>query len=612
MAARRGARASTRPRHEPAGDRGVSRAEADQRRGRAGRTAPGVCYRLWTRGQEGARPAFPPAEIEVADLAGLALELAQWGGAEGLSFLTPAARKGADRGAALLSARRARPRGSHHTPWPRACAPAAPPTAGPSGPKGRTRRGAARRPALGTRPDARRPGWRDLALRLRALDTGDGRADAGTVARIREEAKRLKRHEAGASLSPGAQAALAYPDRIGLRRKGDAPRYLLSGGAGAALPEGDPMGQLRLIVATDSTATGARAASGAHSRSPRPSFAPSTATASHGATSASGPRARAASRHANRRRWTRLFSTTAAGTTRRPTPWQRRFATASGRWGWVPWAGPGPRVCCGRASAIRVSVTCRTPHCSTALEDWAVPSDRHPRRRRARALRPRRSPARLRIGWQGMADVDRLAPPTGRRRSAAGSPSTTAATRPRSRCACRRFWAPPATRPSDRTACRSAWCFCRPRSRPIQVTTDLPGFWAGSYAEVRKDMRAQYPRHPWPEDPTDRRPDPARQSTPGVSPRAPSSGQKYPGGAPHGAGAAPPPIQKKTTRSVTAGSRRCAHRAAIGPRWVAAARALGWTRSDGSRPTFHVGAGRQTSAPPRAVSRSAGAEASVM
>jgi ATP-dependent helicase HrpB len=67
----------------------VSRAEAEQRRGRAGRTAPGVCYRLWTRGQEGARPAFPPAEIEVADLASLALELAQWGGSDGLSFLTP-------------------------------------------------------------------------------------------------------------------------------------------------------------------------------------------------------------------------------------------------------------------------------------------------------------------------------------------------------------------------------------------------------------------------------------------------------------------------------------------------------------------------------------------
>jgi ATP-dependent helicase HrpB len=41
-----------------------------------------------------------------------------------------------------------------------------------------------------------------------------------------------------------------------------------------------------------------------------------------------------------------------------------------------------------------------------------------------------------------------------------------------------------------------------PANRPVQVTLDLPGFWATSYADVRKDMRGQYPRHPWPEDPT--------------------------------------------------------------------------------------------------------------
>ena len=61
----------------------VSRAEAEQRRGRAGRVAPGTCYRMWARAEEGSLPAFAPPEIATADLAGLALELAAWGSGKG-------------------------------------------------------------------------------------------------------------------------------------------------------------------------------------------------------------------------------------------------------------------------------------------------------------------------------------------------------------------------------------------------------------------------------------------------------------------------------------------------------------------------------------------------
>jgi len=52
-----------------------------------------------------------------------------------------------------------------------------------------------------------------------------------------------------------------------------------------------------------------------------------------------------------------------------------------------------------------------------------------------------------------------------------------------------------------------------PAHRPIQKTRDLPGFWAGSWADVRADMRGRYPRHPWPEDPA------AAQATNRAKPR---------------------------------------------------------------------------------------------
>src|SRR5262249_49074045 len=69
----------------------VSRAAADQRRGRAGRTQPGVCYRLWDEAETRALIPFARPEMLEADLSGLALDLARWGAkdASGLRFLDP-------------------------------------------------------------------------------------------------------------------------------------------------------------------------------------------------------------------------------------------------------------------------------------------------------------------------------------------------------------------------------------------------------------------------------------------------------------------------------------------------------------------------------------------
>jgi hypothetical protein len=79
-----------------------------------------------------------------------------------------------------------------------------------------------------------------------------------------------------------------------------------------------------------------------------------------------------------------------------------------------------------------------------------------------------------------------------------------------------------------------------PAQRPIQVTTDLPGFWDGSYADVRKDMRARYPKHPWPEDPTAA--DPTLRARPEVTLTPPSSFRKYAEGVGGGS-----PQQKKNS-----------------------------------------------------------------
>src|SRR5690606_6253934 len=88
---------SRRPAFDPATGlttletRPVTRAAAEQRRGRAGRTAPGVSYRLWSAGQDAARPQFDRPEILEADLAGLVLDLASWGVTDPaqLAFLDP-------------------------------------------------------------------------------------------------------------------------------------------------------------------------------------------------------------------------------------------------------------------------------------------------------------------------------------------------------------------------------------------------------------------------------------------------------------------------------------------------------------------------------------------
>ncbi|MGB0498616.1 MAG: ATP-dependent helicase HrpB, partial [Rubricella sp.] len=224
----------------------ASRAEADQRAGRAGRIAPGRCYRLWTRGEEGAMPSHPPAEIETADLASLALELAVWG-SDTPTFLTRPPDAPLAEARALLRALGALDDADRATAHGRemAAIPAHPRIAHMLLAGGG--RAAPLLAALLTARPGRRAGA-DLTAALDELARGRGPRD------VVSEAERLARL-VPARTDDGPSAAglltLAYPDRIAQRRPGGEARYLLSGGKGAVLDSADALASADYLAVGD-------------------------------------------------------------------------------------------------------------------------------------------------------------------------------------------------------------------------------------------------------------------------------------------------------------------------------------------------------------------------
>ncbi|SDK49497.1 ATP-dependent helicase HrpB [Paracoccus chinensis] len=481
----------------------VSRAEAEQRRGRAGRIAPGICYRMWARAEEGSLPAFAPPEIATADLAGLALELAAWGSEEGLAFLTPPPTAALAEARALLEALGALKDG-RITPHGRALA------ALPLHPRLghmllRAGREAADLAALMAERDPIRGAPADLSLRLQAIrdprayaERHPWPADRGTVERIRAEGRRLRRLAPDAPpMSLGEMAALAYPDRIGLRRKGDAPRYVLSGGKGAVLAEGDPLGGQRLIVATDldgdAREARVRMAAALDEADLRALYAERIEVVEVVEWSRRDGRVLA-------RRQERLEALVLSDRALDdPDPEAVALAAWEGlRDLGLPWSPAARRL------RARIALVEGMPDVSDAalLADpgWLLPW-----LGKARTSADLRSldltePLKALIGWDGQRWLDEAAPaafvsPLGRR-----IPIDYDAETPTIEARLQELFG--VTRHPTAGSRPLRIQMLSPGGKPIALTTDLPGFWAGGYADVRKDMRGRYPRHPWPEDPT--------------------------------------------------------------------------------------------------------------
>lgn len=491
----------------------ASQAAAAQRAGRAGRQGPGRCYRLWSEAEQRGLPPREPPEMMEADLAPLALECALWGSSE-LAWPDAPPAAAFARAEELLG------------------------QLGAIDPDGRITATGRRMAGLGTHPRlahmlvadgsatacdlAALLGERDflverddpdLERRLALLREGRpprGLVDAGAFSRVRQAAtsfrRQLKVRGDSEPARAGAVLALAYPDRLAQARGGEG-RYRLASGGGARLAEQAAHWSPAFLAVAE--------LGGGSTREPFIRLAAALtledveaagATAWH-KTVAWDARANAVAAHRQYRLGALVLREEPLAV---PDPEQVTAAFLDGvrQMGLarLPWTD-GINNWRARVAFLR-----RTdeswPDLSdaallAALDDWLGPFVAG--FRRADDLR----------GLDLMSALQSLLPPGGAQRMAREAP--TDVTLPDGRKYRLDYEAGDVPVLAVRLQALLGVAetpmaagvpvevhLLSPAGRPIQITRDLAGFWRGSYAEVRKEMRGRYPKHAWPENPLER------------------------------------------------------------------------------------------------------------
>lgn len=491
----------------------VSRASADQRAGRAGRTEPGIAVRLWHQGQTAALPAFTPPQILSSDLSGLVLDLAHWGVQDpaSLAFVDQPPETTLREARVLLGQLGALDKDGALTA------------------RGKVMRDLALPPRLAAMVvSAGEAGHARDAAMIAVLLTEQGLG--GTSIDIEERLRRFKaergeraeasRRLAGrlasgldsvASTAPalaGQQLLHAFPDRIALQRGGRG-RFVMANGRGAELPETERLAGSQMLVIADLTGRAAQARILAAAEVTRGDIEAELPGEIKTGDQIFFDRQ---SRQVRARRATRLGAIVFEET---PLPRPSGAAVTQALVEGVRELGLDQLAFSKEAVQLRerIGFLHRTigepwPDVSDSallsrLDEWFAPFQTE-----ARGL-SEISAAGLSNGLIALVphelqrDLSRLAPthfeaPTGQRHPIQYEGEEPVLTiRVQELFGLKQHPAIAGGRLPLLLELTS------PAHRPIQTTRDLPGFWAGSWKDVRADMRGRYPRHPWPERPED-------------------------------------------------------------------------------------------------------------
>jgi len=508
----------------------ISRSSADQRAGRAGRTAPGRCYRLWPEHEQHHLLEHTSPEILQADLAPLVLELAVAGirNVDELRWLDAPPPSALEQGAQLLTMLGALDQSGTITHHGRAMA------ALPVHPRiahmlirsiavGNGAIACDIAAILGERDFVRGvdgPADADIGIRLELLHGPAGRValhgaqvDGTLLRRIAAESTALRRqlgvagHSAAETANAGAVLALAYADRIGQAR-GDAMdgRFLLRNGRGAALTHPQGLSSAEYIVAAELDGD---------ARSSRIFLGASLTQSEIDAQFADQIEVEEVLEWDDRARSVRARMRTRLGA----ITLSESLVTDSGMKGaaqlmldivrregiqTLPWSGAAKTVR-ERVAFVRARHAdwpdMSDEFLTVTLDDWLAPildgrtSLRDLGNDLDRALMAM-------MDWRQRSDLDRLAPlhyvaPTGTRVAIDYSNPDA----PSIAVRLQEMFGVNQTPTVDAGSVPLTLELLSPARRPVQVTRDLEGFWRGSYFEVRKELRGRYPKHIWPEDP---------------------------------------------------------------------------------------------------------------